>query len=246
MNNCTIKNAFSETEIWPLVHVVVPFTVACYISGGNGYSGGDTEGRFGGEPSKLKTRFLHTVLPFFAVIYLFETVEFLLGENWNFWAECQADRILLDPAMAALAYGIHLAFYAVSKETRPRNVVFNVLFTPVIFSIIKLAAHDTDFKGWDFPLLGVVYALSNLLVASTQGDNKDERRSLLHTSLVGFLFCAVTGFYWLALDHLTVPAVLSSTGTCLLMLLLLPLLRDIWRGEVKCCARTSGLPLGGI
>ena len=244
--NCTIKKAFSETEVWPLVHVVVPFTVACYINGGNGYSGGDSDGVFGEEPSKLKKRFLNTALPFFAIIYLFETIEFLLGEQWEFWAECQADRILLDPAMALLAYCIHLAFHAVSKETHPRNVIFNVLFTPVVFSVIKWLAKDEDFKGWDFPMLGAVYGSSNLLVASIQGDNKAERNSLLRTSLIGFLFCSVTGLFWLAIDHITVLAILSSTGTFLVLLWLLPLLRDVQAGEIVCCHRASGLPIGSI
>jgi hypothetical protein len=243
MTNCTVKEAFSETEVWPLVHVLVPFTVACYISGGNGYSGANADGLFGEETSKLKKRFLKTFLPFFALIYLFETVEYLLGEKWEFWAECQADRMLLDPAMALLAYCIHLAFHAVSKETRPRNVIFNVLFTPVVFSTIKWLAKDEDFKGWDFPLLGAVYALSNLLVASTQGDNKDECNSLWRISAIGFLFCVVTGLFWLAVDHITVIAILSSTASFLLLLWLFPLLRDVHAGEIVCCKRKNGIGL---
>ena len=242
MTNCTVKEAFSETEVWPLVHVLVPFTVACYISGGNGYSGGDGEGMFGEEPSKLKKRFLKTFLPFFALIYLFETAEYLLGEKWEFWAECQADRIVLDPTMALLAYCIHLAFHAVSKETRARNVALNVLFTPVVFSVIKWAGKDIDFGFWDFPLLGAVFASSNLLVSSTQGDNKDECNSLWRISAIGFLFCVVTGLFWLAVDHITVIAILSSTATFLLLLWLFPLLRDIWRGEIV-CKRMNGVQI---
>jgi hypothetical protein len=227
--NATISAAFKTAEVWPLVHLIVPFSVACVLNPPADYSAA------GVAPSERASRLARvsgTFLQFLAIIYLFETFEFLLGEQWAFWQEGQADRIFLDIVCAAIAYTLHIVVYAVNEEkSLVKRIGLGVLFTPIVFGCIMWGADAKGTEGWSFLALIGTYTVANLL---SMVDVKDEQRYYLLQIVVGALIFAFgTWCFWVWLGY-TVAAVGIMSGLVLLVTVacshFLPTLAKLNRG----------------
>lgn len=202
-----LGDAFTEHEVWPLVHVIFPFTIACIlpklwhlIQAKWPQVGKPRPPR----PPRVGYERLWSLPVFLSLIYLFESVEYLLAAWVSPWfAESSANRLVLDIVVGLIGFDLYLFLPSSLVTAAPWyiDLVHMLVLTSYTIARWQLTPSDQDpvgqvgesFRPMEFLVIGggslAVYGIAGLCLW-------DWRSVLNGAALFGLSAVAAVG-YWL-------------------------------------------------